>query len=486
MKYTGQQQAIIQGEEGDLKVHAFAGTGKTTTLEGYARARPNERFLYIAFNKSVQQEASQRFPQNVLCRTSHALAFPRFGSKYAAKLVPNVRALEAAEAINLPRNEVGIAHAAIAALTGWFSSANTSIADYVYAVAQSTTKPEYLAKVIGAANLLWQRMSDPTDKQVGMLHDGYLKMWALSNPQLPCDICLADEFQDTTPLIADIIFRQKSASVIAVGDPHQSIYAFRGACDALSRMDAPTAYLSESFRFGPNIANIANEILALKGETVPLVGRGVHTDIGFIRSSSKHTVLCRTNAGVFDAAAAAVDDGLAIQFVGGMKGYNLDRILDAYRLFADDREAVRDKYLRRFSRFSELEEHVKEGNDVDLAGMVRTVREFEHRIPELIVQMDKRATDRNAQVTICTAHKSKGLEWDNVRLYDDFIDPSTYLKQREEAFASGDSVAKVDNEIGLAYVAVTRAKKRLHPYSTLLDFMTECGLPVPQKRTATA
>ena len=60
MELTAEQRDIVDfplrhGEI--LKVVAFAGTGKTTVLEQFARARPSLRLLYVAFNKSVQQEA---------------------------------------------------------------------------------------------------------------------------------------------------------------------------------------------------------------------------------------------------------------------------------------------------------------------------------------------------------------------------------------------------------------------------------------------
>ena len=77
-RLTKEQQAIVDCDlkpGQTLKVMAFAGTGKTSTLVAYAKARPRMRFLYLAFNKSVQLEAAARFPSNVVARTAHALAF---------------------------------------------------------------------------------------------------------------------------------------------------------------------------------------------------------------------------------------------------------------------------------------------------------------------------------------------------------------------------------------------------------------------------
>lgn len=58
-----------------------AGTGKTTTLVKYAEQRPHLRFLYVAFNKSVANEAQRRFPSNVISKTVHSLAFADIGRR---------------------------------------------------------------------------------------------------------------------------------------------------------------------------------------------------------------------------------------------------------------------------------------------------------------------------------------------------------------------------------------------------------------------
>src|SRR6266487_911230 len=78
MKYTEEQQRIIQST-GNIIINAVAGSGKTTTLIEYARTRPKEkRILYLAFNNSVQKEAIGKFQSkninNVDVYTAHALA----------------------------------------------------------------------------------------------------------------------------------------------------------------------------------------------------------------------------------------------------------------------------------------------------------------------------------------------------------------------------------------------------------------------------
>ncbi|MBF6171113.1 UvrD-helicase domain-containing protein [Nocardia blacklockiae] len=59
-------------------------------------------------------------------------------------------------------------------------------------------------------------------------------------------------------------------------------------------------------------------------------------------------------------------------------------------------------------------------------------------------------------VIISTAHKAKGLEWDSVRVGDDFKGPVTDPQ-------SGELIMPSHEELCLAYVAVTRARRTLDP-----------------------
>ena len=65
---TAEQLRIIQHpfskERKDLiKIVAFAGTGKTTTLVRLTENYPNLRFLLVVYNKSVRIQAEQLFPR---------------------------------------------------------------------------------------------------------------------------------------------------------------------------------------------------------------------------------------------------------------------------------------------------------------------------------------------------------------------------------------------------------------------------------------
>ena len=61
-RLTAEQLAVVDTNVAKaeiLKIVAYAGTGKTTVLLEYARARPSKKYLYLAFNTSVRDEAKR-------------------------------------------------------------------------------------------------------------------------------------------------------------------------------------------------------------------------------------------------------------------------------------------------------------------------------------------------------------------------------------------------------------------------------------------
>ena len=99
--------------------------------------------------------------------------------------------------------------------------------------------------------------------------------------------------------ITDILVSQPQGKIL-VGDPHQQIYSFRGAVNAMENVHADTIfYLTQSFRFGPEISHIAASCLEVlkKEKKKTLVGSGrkgneLHLDciIEHMSSSMSHTI----------------------------------------------------------------------------------------------------------------------------------------------------------------------------------------------------
>lgn len=456
MKPTEEQAAVLDSDAHVRIVQAFAGAGKTTTLRMLAERLRGKRVLYLAFTKANQIDAEMKFGPGVKCLTTHALAMPITGRSYRAKLTANLQLKSIIDALRMPPDYLLASEIRRVLLTYLVSDAR-HIEDIVPPSARND------ATVTGAQRV-WEIMQDPCNATVGMLHDGYLKLFQLRNPALPYDHILFDEAQDSNPVTAAIVAGQPCQKTY-VGDEHQQIYQFRGAKNAMRDVRGHRLRLTQSWRFGRLIADVANRVLAEKGETSRVVGMNGEGEIWPVDTSRPYTVICRTNAGIFEQAVAAAVNGECISFVGGVENYKFDRIEDSWRLKNREVNAIRDSSIRNFGTFAEMERCAEESNDVELKGLIRIVGEYGSEIPSLTEQVKACATDAaRSNLTLVTGHKCKGLEFDQVRLADDFLDIATYKDLIEEGKSTKD---ELECEINLVYVAATRALRRLEPNASL-------------------
>ncbi|SFU78904.1 UvrD/REP helicase N-terminal domain-containing protein [Xenorhabdus koppenhoeferi] len=271
---TGEQQAVIKWNGSKLVVNAFAGTGKTSTLVNYALANPDVSMLYLAFNRAVREEAERKFPFNVECKTSHQLAWSTEGRHYRNRLVNQLRITDIARALNT--RHWSFTQRVQSTLNRFLSSSDSEIKLF-HCPDQEVIQGVDPIRVIQGVNYIWNLMKD-MGHSFPITHDTYLKLYQLSEPDLSrhYQTILFDEAQDANPVTHAIVFNQKT-NVILVGDRHQQIYRFRGADNALDApqlSEAERLWLTHSFRFGPHVAEIANALLALDGETYQVIGLG--------------------------------------------------------------------------------------------------------------------------------------------------------------------------------------------------------------------
>lgn len=279
-------------------------------------------------------------------------------------------------------------------------------------------------------------------------HDHYLKMWALTRPTLAADYILFDEAQDADPLISAVVQAQP-CQLIAVGDECQAIYGWRGAVDALATWPADTRlYLSQSWRFGPAVADEANKWLTLLHAKLRLTGTPtVASRLG--PAERAKAILCRTNAEAISQAMAAMDAGRRAGLVGG--GAAIKRLAQAAQNLQAGKPTEHPE-LFAFKSWAEVREYVRQDSaGGDLATLVRLVDDV--GAAEIIAAADRLADERYAEVVISTAHKAKGREWDSVRIGQDFRQPKADEDGKPGQVPRGEAM--------LAYVAITRAKKQL-------------------------
>ena len=283
---------------------------------------------------------------------------------------------------------------------------------------------------------------------------------------------LLDEGQDSNPAMMSIVGSLTHMRRILVGDENQSIYSFRGSVDAMQSFPGVRKTLTQSFRFGPSVARAANAVLAQKGETLELVGKGGPSKVLFSKRPDDVLLLAYTNAEVLEAAA--LRKGEKVWFAGGITAYRMKRISDAYHLLSNRPELVRDREMSRFRSLGQLEGYAREINSIDLLAVCGFVRRYGDETPGMMRDLESRAVDDQEKATfwLSTAHKAKGLEFPKVALGQIF-DWEDYVGQREKRFTR-DMVEKLN----LLYVAATRAINELYADETLAHAIAEYeGVP---------
>ncbi|NXD28520.1 FBH1 helicase, partial [Spelaeornis formosus] len=288
VKLTYEQQRILNHkiEPGQtVKIMAFAGTGKTSTLVKYTEKFPELKFLYLAFNRAVAEKGKKVFPRNVTCKTFHSLAFESFGRHYKDKGKLNFSRMSVFSISFLLQNREGQSlfvrgKTVSKTLENFFSSSDEEICEEhtplwfknTHGQMQPMSREEKRINVEEAKEI-WHNMKKldgDAEKKYKMTCDGCLKLWQLSKPELSgYDAIFVDEAQDCTPAIVDVVQSQKCGKIL-VGDPHQQIYTFRGAINTLYMVPhTHVYYLTQSFRFGPEIAFVGSMILD--------VSKGIHS-----------------------------------------------------------------------------------------------------------------------------------------------------------------------------------------------------------------
>lgn len=482
VRFTHEQMRIINHElqkNQIVKIVAFAGTGKTSTLIEYTRLRPHLKFLNVMYNKSVCDHAKKCFPCNVECRTAHSLAWSAVGKRYVHKLSSKIKPIDIISLLKtkpISINKYQYAHIVLTTIETFMNSADMLITTahvpghFRQNEISANLSSQDILNAADDAEYLWNQMKD-RNSPVHIVHDAYLKLYQLSHPDLSYyDCILIDEAQDCNGAMLDFLLSQPCPKIL-VGDPNQQIYAFRGATNALDGViSTHTYYLTQSFRFGPEIAYIASCILEVskKISNKTLVG-GTQSGCVTGKTLGQLCIIARSNLTLLNEAIRLCcrqefrsNDPRNIfgHLNGGIKAYNLDQIVDIYYLLTNgsDSNLIKDKFIKRFKDFLSLTQYAKAANDTELTGKIHLVLQHTADIPAYIQKIKEKCSYSldMANIIFTTGHKSKGLEFDSVRILDDFLNEFEFLQENQL-----ETAADFEAEYNLLYVAITRAKKCL-------------------------
>lgn len=446
---TKQQQDIItSAQKGkSITVKALAGAAKTSTCVMVAEEVVKVS-LYAAYNKSIATEAARVFPTWVECRTIHSLAYGAIvkGTGYYHKLGGfldrnEVRAVTDIRLLPDYKKSAQV-EKVISTITSFCNSGSYDIDDFVKDIAGK----EYIIQ-------FWESMVDVRSK-TQITHDTYLKLFQLSLPELQYELIYLDESQDFNPVILAIVLSEQNKHIqkIFIGDPFQSIYGFREAVNAFDCL--PASYtshdLTTSFRFTQDIADTGLAVLRHAGYTGELTGAGSN-------DSGTTALLAKTNADLFSRAVGYAKEGKKVYVVGGMEEL-FKKLVAAQALKRGVKAKVYDKQIVSLGDWDNLVEVAK--TELELSKLITILKQTTDLDGDIAwIKKALVAKAAKADITLSTAHKSKGLGFGKVEIVDGFIPRGKWwdkmVYEEKEAYLVKEQV------INLIYIAITRAEKEV-------------------------
>ncbi|HEY8362926.1 MAG TPA: UvrD-helicase domain-containing protein [Tissierellaceae bacterium] len=432
---TEEQIKVVKAVESIdmISINAFAGTGKTTTLGLIVEQYKNRKIMVLAFNRAMAEELKEKFSKfgNVEVYTTHSLAYRHVRKILGIQKIEDERAL-----LKFIKEQLVIEDFSYAAFLGkllidYCRSAERSISiDVVdgllknnkelYAYYNYGLKGKDLRKIAYNLKDVYERAI----KHKMIFHDLYLKYFQVNIENfLPLlrgyYAVLLDEAQDTNPVTFDLFMKIPAVKKVIVGDRHQNIYSWRGARNYLSSSDFRIFYLTETFRFGRNIANVANKILKdYKGET-----HYIKPSPRIKEGNGKIAYITRTNSKIIELINKTQENRVAF----------LRSLDDIFRPVFYAREIIYYYKFGRFYGFIELPEHL-----IALVKNFKTLEEFEgfcnifDREMCVAIQIANRYDidtlkrkaeslyDKDTKTVFATAHTTKGLEFEKVFIENDF------------------------------------------------------------------
>lgn len=481
-----------------MAVRAFAGAGKTTTLLGLAPVMRG-RGVYLTFNKSNADEARVKF-RGTRCRPStfHSLGWSVVGERGVSPHMAGAPDLKRSGIMNrfvMPRihgwGDYRFASAAARTMRHFCNSDAEAVNESHarMALVDSLGEPEMIADeqrrakveqiieqltpdLVAIAGLYFRSLVDDGK----MSHDVYLKMMDLNESVrrqafAGFDYALVDEGQDSNP-VQMAILRKTGLTTVYVGDGYQQIYSWRGAVNALDQVSGPVLHLTESFRFGEDIAAQARRVLEARPDGGPEQRlKGAGNGLVAPGRAPSIAVLCRSNMGVLHEATRLADRGkpFSIDNAGDL----LELVASAEALYAGDVAKVRHQEISVFDSWEDL------CAEADLGGgpvsRVRDIIESDRssRVTEVI--MSGRDA-KSCPTAVMTAHRAKGMEFPAVRLGEDFQN-NDIAAMRERWFSSEEESparhAVAREAFNVLYVAVTRAEAMLSGLDRMFTSMED-------------
>lgn len=471
--WNDEQRAIfheVASTQDNLMIEALAGGAKTTTLVELAKYLDGPG-IAVAFNKKIADELAPRLPPGVEARTLNSLGHRVWGQKLGRTklslsdgkchklLLEHIEGQIGEErdhlyetlgdCLNMIKGSKNHGHVPDSIVREMDGRCTPLLDDEeFFSLLPEEPTPAQRDAVLSVLRASFRAALD-----------GYidfadqLLMPTVNRCMFPVyKNVLVDEAQDLSELNHIMLSKFAKRRIIAVGDSFQAIYAFRGAHREgmpilAARFNMRVLHLSTSFRCPQAICDhVRWRVPRITHWTdnpnnPGSIRRLQSWDLSEVPDGA--AIICRNNAPLFRIAIAMLKVGRRPSVWGRDVAASLLKVMDG--LGAPNMK--RDDATKALTRY-EAEKGAKlrkASAKQALAERCECILTFLSNAETLggAITLAKNVFNSEGKVDLCSGHKAKGHEWNDVFILDDWL--------------LGDE----DQELNLAYVMATRSKHNL-------------------------
>jgi hypothetical protein len=512
MTPTPEQEAIkAAAASGDsLAIYAGAGSAKTTTLKLLSPLLPHSKILAVAFNKRITKDLQEAVPPHVIVKTLNGLGHAAWSKQRGGrlevdpgKLNPILKSVLSEQAPEIQRgDEDGSCFMVLKRFVqllrrnNWVPKAALSRGPRFVGPNPEEYIDEFsiledwdqglmpLDRLLGLADqcLLWS-IAQAYNKLIDFDDQIYMTT-SFFAPYDQFETVLVDEAQDLSPANHMQLMLCNPKQLIAVGDPKQAIYGFRGADqnsmrnlqELAERKLGLTMYtypLATSFRCPKLVVERQlrhyPEFTAFESNPDGIVDTLPSWSVSDIVPDS--AIICRNNAPLVSLAFLLLRSKRGFTYFGVDMAKNLKGLvkkvagLTGKDLRVADKAIPRDQLLTQLSLWYEREvSRLNTAGKGELLSSVKDRRECARMILQEVENLgeamdlcDTIFDSTEPGLVLTSGHRSKGFEWKTVYHLDPFRLPSKYALAQAQAGYPGQLL----QERNLLYVIETRTKHSL-------------------------
>jgi superfamily I DNA/RNA helicase len=168
-------------------------------------------------------------------------------------------------------------------------------------------------------------------------------------------------------------------------------------------------------------------------------------------------VIARSTFGLVQQLVYFIHDKKKIYFEGGYNSYSFmnQTVYSIFYLKQKKNDKITIDEIKDFDTINELEQFAKDTKNQDYLNIIKFINTYGDNIFDINKKIKEHLVSdkKDADIIFTTTHKSKGLEYEQVIMADDFISKKEIVNTKNKI-----SYQRINEELNIYYVAATRAK----------------------------